>query len=222
MTRRLRARLFTACLLASAAVCQAQATGPRVSFNGSLGSDKALLLIDGEPRTFTVGQSLKGVRLLGLLNGQAQIEVGGKRESLAYGASPASVGDAGAAPGTGRQIVLGAGSGGHFTSVGSINGQTTQFLIDTGATNVSISEIEAKRLNLRYRDGNSAMTQTANGVVSAHVLRLASVRVGDVEVRNVEAIVIPGDMSHVLLGNSFLSRFQMKRDNDVMVLVLRY
>jgi len=217
-----RATLLLVCLLASGVVCQAQNSGPRISFNGSLGSDKALLLIDGELRTMTVGQSLKGVRLVGLTNGQAQIEVSGKRETLVYGASPASVGDASAAPGAGRQIVLSAGSGGHFTANGSINGNTTQFLVDTGATSVSISQAEADRLNLRYRDGRRAMTQTANGAVPAHVVQLASVRIGDVEVRHIEAIVIPGDMGFVLLGNSFLSRFQMKRDNDVMVLELRY
>lgn len=217
-----RATLLLVCLLASGAICQAQTTGPRVSFNGSLGSDKALLLIDGQLHTLTVGQSLKGVRLVSMGNGQAQIDVAGKRESLVYGASPASVGDAAVAPGAGRQIVLSAGSGGHFTTTGSINGQTAQFLIDTGATSVSIGQIEADRMNLRYRDGPRAMTQTANGAVPANVVHLASVRVGDVEVRNVEAIVIPGDMSYVLLGNSFLSRFRMKRDNDVMVLDLRY
>ena len=47
-------------------------------------------------------------------------------------------------------------------------------------------------------------------------------RIGDVEVRNVEAIVIPGQMSHVLLGNSFLTRFQMRRDNDILTLDMRY
>ena len=86
------------CLLASGPICQAQTTGPHVSFNGSLGSDKALLVIDGELRTLTVGQSLRGVRLVSMGNGQAQIDVAGKRESLVYGASPASVGAAAASP----------------------------------------------------------------------------------------------------------------------------
>ena len=51
---------------------------------------------------------------------------------------------------------------------------------------------------------------------------LSSLRVGDIEVRDVEAIIVPAAMSHVLLGNSFLNRFQMKRENDVMTLELRY
>lgn len=210
------------CLILAGAACQAQSSGARISFNGSLGKDKALLLIDGEPRTLAVGQTVKGVRLVSLANGQAQIEVGGLRETLVLGATPVSLGDASAAPGSGRQIVLSAGSGGHFSASGSINGNTTQFLVDTGATSVSISQAEAQRLNLRYRDGRRTITNTANGPVPANVVQLASVRIGDVEVRHIEAIVIPGDMDFVLLGNSFLSRFQMKRDNDVMVLDLRY
>ena len=54
------------------------------------------------------------------------------------------------------------------------------------------------------------------------VIELASIRVGEVEVRDVTAIVIPGKMSYVLLGTSFLNRFQMRRENDVMTLELRY
>lgn len=219
---KLRATLLTAALLMTGLASQAQPAGPRVSFNGSLGANKALLLIDGEPRTLAVGQTIKGVHLVSMGDDQAQVEVGGKRQTLVYGASPGSIGDASAAPGAGKQIMLSAGAGGHFTTNGTINGQTTQFLIDTGATTVSIAQGEAERLNLRYRDGRRVMTQTANGAVPAHLIQLASVRVGDVEVRNIEAIVIPGQMSHVLLGNSFLTRFQMKRENDVLLLELRY
>jgi aspartyl protease family protein len=46
--------------------------------------------------------------------------------------------------------------------------------------------------------------------------------VGDVELHEVEASVLPAEMPVVLLGNSFLSRFQMKRENDTMVLERRY
>lgn len=211
--------LVTSLLLSSWAVAQQPAV---VSFNGSLGQKAALLLIDGEPRTVVVGNVVAGVKLLSMEDNRAIVEIAGRRQSLLLGASPGRVGEATAAPFSGRQIVLGSGPGGHFTTVGSINGQATQFLVDTGATSISISQIEAERMNLRYRDGRRIMTQTANGAVPAFQLQLASVRVGEVEVRNVDAIVIPGQMSHVLLGNSFLTRFQMRRDNDTLTLDLRY
>ena len=198
------------------------AWGQQVSFNGSLGAKAALLLIDGEPRTVAVGATVRGVKLLSLDEDRVVIDIAGRRQTLLLGASPGRVGDASEAANAGRKIVLSSGAGGHFTSSGSINGQVTQFLVDTGASAVSISQSEADRLGLSYREGKRVTTQTANGVVSAHLLQLDSVRIGEVEVRNVDAIVFPGQMSHVLLGNSFLTRFQMKRDNEVMTLLLRY
>lgn len=200
-------------------------TASTVSFNGSLGTKAALLLIDGEARTVAVGSSVRGVRLLSVDDSRAEIELGGRRQTLLMGAMPGRIGETGAggaAQNAGRKIVLSAGSGGHFTSIGSINGKSTQFLVDTGATAVSISQSEAERMGLNFSAGRRIMTQTANGVVAAHMMQLGSVRIGDVEVRNVEAIVIPGQMSHVLLGNSFLTRFQMLRHNDVLTLDLRY
>ena len=214
-------RCLAASLLFAATMAAAQVPGS-VSFNGSLGQKAALLLIDGEPRTVLIGNVVRGVRLLSMDDNLAIVEFAGRRQTLVLGASPGRVGDANQAVAPSRQIMLSSGVGGHFTTIGTINGQTTQFLVDTGATNVSISQTEAERMNLRFRDGRRVMTQTANGSVPAHQLQLASVRVGDVEVRNVDAIVIPGQMSHVLLGNSFLTRFQMRRDNDILTLDLRY
>ncbi|MCV2357892.1 retroviral-like aspartic protease family protein [Paucibacter sp. TC2R-5] len=219
---KLAALLSLACACGLMAASAHGQTAGTVSFNGSLGNKAALLLIDGEARTVTVGSTVRGVRLVSVDESRAEVEVGGRRQSLLMGATPGRIGDAGPAANAGRKIVLSAGSGGHFTSIGSINGQSTQFLVDTGATAISISQAEAERIGLNYSAGRRIMTQTANGVVPAHMMQLGSVRIGDVEVRNVEAIVIPGHMSHVLLGNSFLTRFQMLRHNDVLTLDLRY
>jgi len=199
---------------------------PKVSLNGRLGRQAALLMIDGQARTVFVGQQAQGVKLLSVDEEQAVVEVNGRRLTLALGAAQASVGELGKGPAGGaskaRQIVMSAGPGGHYTSSGSINGHAVQFLVDTGATSVSISQADAERIGLRYREGRRVNTQTANGATPAHVLQLDAVRIGEVTVRNVEAIVLPGQMSFVLLGNSFLNRFQMRRDNDLLTLELRY
>ncbi|MBV8036689.1 TIGR02281 family clan AA aspartic protease [Roseateles sp.] len=210
------APLLLACGLATA---QVQSPG-QVQLNGMLGSRAALLIIDGEPRTVAVGDTAMGVRLIALEEGRAVVEYGGRRQTLALGASPGRVVAQVVEPP--RQIVLPMGGGGHYTTMGTINGQVTSFLVDTGATNVSISQVEAEKLGLRYMYGKRVVTQTANGIVPAYQLQLSSVRIGDLEVRDVDAIVIPGVMSHVLLGNSFLNRFRMRRDNDTMTLELRY
>lgn len=215
----LRLGLSTA-LLGLALAAPAQTPAARVQLNGTLGARAALLLIDGEPRTVAVGATTQGVTLLALEDGRAVIEVGGRRQTLMLGAAPGRVGAA--APAAARQIVLPVGPGGHFTMAGAINGRYTSFLLDTGSTSVALSQTEADKLGLRYQQGRQVITHTANGAVPAYMFELASVRIGEVEVRNVEAIVIPGQMPHVLLGNSFLNRFQMRRENDVMTLELRY
>ena len=81
---------------------------------------------------------------------------------------------------------------------------------------------EAQRLGIDYRKGQQGQSSTANGVVPNWRVRLASVRIGDVEVYDVDASVLPTSMPYVLLGNSFLGRFDLKRTNDQLVLDRRY
>lgn len=208
--------LVTAVLAASASLAQAQG----VSFAGQMGS-KALLVIDGQPQTLAVGESARGVRLVSMQGDQAQVERGGAVSLLRIGGAPSAVG-AGAAKGPmGREIVITAGPGGHFVSGGSINGQATSFLVDTGATLVSLSQSDAARFGIDLRNGKRALFSTANGNVPVTMVTLNSVRVGEVELFNVAAAVVPAAMPHVLLGNSFLTRFQMRRENDVMRLEFR-
>jgi aspartyl protease family protein len=184
---------------------------------------KALLIIDGTaPKTVAAGDTYKGVKVLSTSGDEATVEIGGKRQTLRVGEAPASVGGRGGGPAHGSRIVMNAQSGGHFVSSGAINGQAVRFLVDTGATSVSIGVPEAERLGLKYKSGELARTGTANGIVNTWKIKLDTVRVGDVEVHDVDASVIPAAMPFVLLGNSFLGRFQMKRDNDQMVLERRY
>ena len=192
------------------AACGAAAQAQTVSMSGSLG-DKALLVIDGTPRTIAAGSTVQGVKLIRVSNSEALVEVGGQ----------VNVGVADS-PGGGTTIVLSADSGGHFWTNGTINGKSVRFVVDTGATNVSMSESQAERLGLDYRNGQRGISNTANGQVQAYRVPLTSVRVGEVEVYNVAATIVPVPMDFVLLGNSFLTRFQMKRENDTLTLVRRY
>ena len=105
---------------------------------------------------------------------------------------------------------------------GTINGRATQFLVDTGATMVSMGASDADRLGLNYKAGQRGFSSTANGMAPAWRIKLSSVRLGEVEIFDVDALVSPQPMPFVLLGNSFLTRFQMKRENDQMVLERRY
>jgi aspartyl protease family protein len=209
-------RTLTAAVLIVALPAFAQT----VSLSGSLG-DKALLVIDGTPRTVAAGSTVNGVKLLSVSGGDAVVEVHGKRVKLALGGAQVNLGGK-PTEGSGSQIVLTAGSGGHFFANGSINGKAVRFVVDTGATYVSMGAAEAERLGIDFRRGERGMTQTANGTMPAYKVMLASVRIGDVQVYNVEALVGQSGMDQILLGNSFLTRFQMKRENDLMTLNRRY
>lgn len=194
-----------------------------VGLSGMLGG-KALVIVDGSPpKAVAAGESHRGVKIVSTQGEQAVIEIDGKRHTLRVGDAPASVGGtAGNAAPSGNRIVLTAGSGGHFFTLGQINGKSTQMVVDTGATSVAMSVAEAQRLGVEYKSGQPAQMSTANGVIQGWIITLKSVRVGDVVVHNVEAAVSNGSMNIVLLGNSFLTRFQMTRANDQMVLEKRY
>jgi aspartyl protease family protein len=161
------------------------------------------------------------VKIISLLGDQAVVEIEGKRHTLRVGDAPASVGGGGAGS-QGNRITLTASTGGHFTTQGAINGRAVQFMVDTGATSVAIGMRDAERLGIDYRKGIPGMAGTANGTAPMWRVKLASVRIGDVEVYEVDAAVLTASMQYVLLGNSFLTRFQMKRENDTLVLERRY
>lgn len=200
----------------------AAAYGQSVALQGMLGG-KALLIVDGAaPKTVAAGETHKGVKVLSTSGDEAVVEIAGKRHTLRVGEAPASVGGSGGAPARSSRIVMNAESGGHFFSTGAINGRAVRFMVDTGATSVSIGVPEAERIGLKYKTGTLGRSSTANGTVTVWSMKLNSVRVGDVEIYDVDASVIPAALPFVLLGNSFLGRFQMKRENDQMVLERRY
>jgi aspartyl protease family protein len=211
--------LWLACILATAGGSAAFAQA--VALTGILG-DKALLVVnDSIPKSVAVGDIYLGVKVISTLANSAVVEVNGSRQTLLVGNSPISVkgkpgnSDAG-------KIVLQAGSHGHFLSVGQINGRAVQFMVDTGASLVSLSVAEAERIGLNYRAGQLMRINTANGMTQGWQVKLGSVRLGTVDVYEVDAVVSSGGMPYVLLGNSFLTRFQMARINDQMVLDKRY
>jgi aspartyl protease family protein len=110
---------------------------------------------------------------------------------------------------------------GHFATEGRIDGQRLAFMIDTGASVVALNETSAARFGLRPTPGQyTATVTTANGTVKAARMRLAMVEVGDLIVRDVDAMVLPDQaLSENLLGLSFLSKLKrFEYANGQMVL----
>ena len=194
--------------------------GAGVILAGRMG-ERALLVIDGRPQTLAVGNTVAGVRLLRWEGDNAVVALAGGTLTLRIGGAPAQIGAVSMPAAGAREIVVTAGPGGHFTPAGTINGKAVRFMVDTGATLIALGRDDAERLGLDLRSARAGVSHTANGPVAVHMVTLDRVRVGEVELVNVAAVVLPAAMPFVLLGNSFLGRFQMRRDNDVMRLELR-
>jgi aspartyl protease family protein len=114
-----------------------------------------------------------------------------------------------ATPGT-RAVRIRKRRDGHFIANAKVNGQAMSLLVDTGASTVVIRETDAVRLGIDTRRLNYTVpVQTANGVTYAAHTRIASITVGSIEIRGVDALVAkPGALRENLLGMSFLSRLR--------------
>jgi len=192
-----------------------------ISLSGTMG-ERALLVIDGgAPVVLGVGESRNGVTLISADGELAIVESDGRRQTLRVGERPVSV--AGKGSGGNRQrVVLHVGSNGHFFGTLRIRDSTLPFMVDTGASTVVMGVRFATQAGLDYRNGKRGVVSTANGNTQAYGLTLDSVRVGEVEVFNVEATIVPSDMPYVLLGNSFLGRFRIQQENEEMRLERRF
>ena len=180
---------------------------------------KAVVAVDGgAPRSLGIGESVSGVKLLSVGADSATFLVDGQRQTFAMGSY------LGGRNANGRiSAMLSADSRGHYMADGAINGVPTRFLVDTGATLVILSSNEAARLGVAYRQAPQAMARTANGAVPYRIVKLDRVKVGDVEINNVEAGVMEGGYDGpALLGMSFLSRTEVSRDGQSMVLTKRF
>jgi aspartyl protease family protein len=194
-----------------------------ININGVVGN-KALVVIDGgKPRWLATGETTaEGIKLVGVSGQSAVVEFGGKRQTLVMGQNGRLSGGTAASAGT-QHVTLTANQGGHFVTSGTINGVSVQFLVDTGASFVSFSSTEAQRLGVNYLNGQKGTSSTANGIAPAYRIKLDEVKVGDITLNNVDAMVLVGDnLPIVLLGNSFLNRMEMKRDGEQMVLTKRF
>ena len=183
---------------------------------------KAVVVVNGgKPRTLKAGDATpEGVKLVSVDTETAVLEVDGKRRTVGMGQSIAM---AASSTGGRPQATLSADSRGHFMVAGKINGQSVQFLVDTGASLISMNASDARRLGLNYLKGERGFAATANGAAAVYQVKLDTVRVGDISINNVDALVHDGNSLPVLLlGMSFLNRVEMRRDGPTMTLVKRF
>jgi len=111
-----------------------------------------------------------------------------------------------------------AGNGqGHFVADGQINGQAVHFLLDTGATDVAIPERLAGKLDLER--GAPVTLSTANGRTQGYRTRLDTLQLGDIQLRDLRALVVPGlEGDQVLLGMSALKQLEFTQRGGTLLL----
>jgi aspartyl protease family protein len=193
-----------------------------INLIGIFGSKATLMVDGGRPRTLAVGESSpERIRLLSVGADSAVVEIEGKRQSLHMGNQRISTARA---DGATARATLSGDARGHFMTTAIVNGMSMQFMVDTGATSVTISAEDARRANVRYTAADREVMQTANGRISVYRVKFDTVRVGDIVLNNVDGVVVEGNTlgQFGLLGMSFLSRTEIRRDGDIMTLTRRY
>ena len=185
-------------------------------------SNKAVVIINGgKPKTLSVGQTSEGVKLLAADSKTATLQIEGKTQQLGMGQA-ASVGGNSANAGV-ASVTLYADTAGHFISECYVNGAPLKFLLDTGATTVALNSGDAKFAKIDYKRGEPIQVSTANGVVTAYRVTIATLKIGALTLNQVEASVLEGGSpSVVLLGMSALNRLDMKRQDIALTLSKKY
>lgn len=187
---------------------------PRIEVQALFGG-KAIVMIDGQRRTLSAGQtSPEGVKLVSADSKQAILEYDGKRKVYQPGGA---ISLSYAKPEHYEEKIF-ADDRGMFHSVGTINGRTVRFLVDTGATTVAMNKTQARQLGVDYRmKGERIVVSTASENVKGYRVRLSSVSLGRIKQKDVDAMVIDGDHpGPILLGMSFLGKLKVEKSGGVM------
>lgn len=183
----------------------------------ALFTDKAMVMIDGKRRLLKLNKpSPEGVLLISANSREAVIEANGERQTYALGGH---VSTSFSKP---EQVTakIWRDRSGAYTTVGSVNGRTVNFLVDTGASAVALHADEARRLGIPFKlEGKRIGVNTANGLAHAYDITLDRVQVGDITLTQVRGFVIEGGgTGRALLGMSFLNRVTMEDQGSVLLL----
>lgn len=201
------------CLLLSSALAAQE-----VGLAGIIGSKALLKINGGAPRAVPVGATVDGVKVVSVQGEQVVVEINGRKRPLKVGQNAVGV----AASSDSDRLVLQADGQGHFFTTGTINGVSVRFLVDTGASMISLGASDARRMGLDFNRGQKGISQTANGQVMVSKVQLDNVRIGGMTLHQVDAVIHQTDLPIALLGMSVLNRMEMQRDGSTMTLKKRF
>ena len=184
----------------------------------ALFSSKAVLLIDGKRHILAVNEtSPEGVKVISANSRGAVLEVDSQQKQYDLGNTVSTT----FAKRKSQKETIYINSSGMYMTFGNVNGHSVRFLVDTGASAISMNSGQAKQLGIRYkREGVPAGVSTASGYAKAYRVHLKTVSVGEIRQSNVEAFVIEGNHpGPILLGMTFLGRLSVERSGNAMTLI---
>jgi aspartyl protease family protein len=177
-------------------------------------ADKAILKVDGKHRVIHIGESTaEGVQLNSISEDRRNItlSVNGIEKQYRLGV--------GTNTGGGSAKIV-ADNSGMYRANGKINGKPIPFIIDTGATYVSLSKKQAVQLGISYQQSTkTGKAETANGLVDIYIVTLDKVELDGIALTNIEAAIHEGEFPNAaLLGMSFLNKVKMNREGNLLLL----
>lgn len=183
--------------------------------------DSAVVEINGKQRVLKVGvTSPEGITLVSADSRQAVLDIDGQQHVMGISKHHKGIN---IVESEDMEFRIPRGNNGHFFTSGQINNRSANFVVDTGASAIAMSEVDAQRLGIQYLNGERITVSTAASSASGYRINLSSVTVGPITIYNVEAIVLPGSYPQVvLLGNSFLNRVDLQVDSGVLVLQAKF
>lgn len=210
---------FVRSALGAAMLWPALSLAQSVQLSGLMGA-QALFVIDGVPRVLRAGAQVDGVKVLAVGPDGADVDVAGRRERLSVGATArlGSSSAGGRGVGGAGSVVLKAGANGLYPLEVRIQGKGVQGVVDSGASLVALPARMAAALGLAGTGGQAVQLQTAAGPTRGKRVLIPEVQVGEHVVRNVEAVLVEGELPTALWGHSLLKAFKVQAQGDRMTL----
>jgi len=186
----------------------------------ALFNNKAMVKIDGRSVMLKKGKQISGYKLISADSYEAVIEYKGQRRRHVITGQPVQS----KYPETAKlaSVTILPDKRGMYVTTGSINGVGAEFLVDTGASVVAMNATHARTFHLSMSGAMDVPVETASGKVTGKYVKLKSVQVGGIIVRDVGAVIIPGEFpKKILLGMTFLKNINMQRKDSVIMLQAR-
>ncbi|MFK7815237.1 MAG: TIGR02281 family clan AA aspartic protease [Gammaproteobacteria bacterium] len=183
----------------------------------ALFKNKAMVNINDKQHLLKIGEpAISGVKLIEATSKYAILDIEGKRSKYNLGNRVSASYNKTEK----KKVQIYRDAANMYRTVGSINGYPVDFLVDTGATSVALNSELAKRLGIQYKlDGEETVVSTASGKALAYSISLDQVKVGEIMLRNIDAVIIEGNSPTMpLLGMSYLGRLKLNNENQYLEL----